>query len=105
MHGEDKIFFNYPFNYPLNFTPKGKNIIKDLVNEEYNINYENCIFKSGDLKIKNFDMLKKFGTLYDSLINLLNEKMSSGRAKQEQKEMINQIAMSWDSFKPLEEKL
>ena len=26
-------------------------------------------------------MLKRFGTLYDLLVNLLNEKMSSGRAK------------------------
>ena len=42
----------------------------------------------------NFDFLKRFGTLYDLLIDLLNEKMSIKRAKQQQ-QMISQIVELW----------
>ena len=50
LYGEDGIFFNYY----LNLTPKGKDIVKDLANEEHSSNYSNLIFKSGDFNVKNF---------------------------------------------------
>ena len=37
------------------------------------INYNNLFFEPGDPIIKNFDFLKRFGTLYDLLLDLLNE--------------------------------
>ena len=49
------------------------------------INYDNLIFITG---IKNFDSLKRFGTLYNLLLILLNEEISTFKAAREQKEII-----------------
>ena len=56
-------------NFDMNFTNGGENV------DERIINYNNLFFKTGDLIIKNFDLFKRFGTLCDLLINLLNEEI------------------------------
>ena len=53
---------------------------------------------------KNFDFIKRFGILYDLLINLLHEKISSLNPAKEQNEMINKIEKLKD-FTLLEEKV
>ena len=45
-----------------------------------------CLFKKGCPSI---DFLKKFGTLHDLLIGLLNEKINTLKAAKQQNEMIN----------------
>ena len=67
------------------------NILKNLARDERMINYSNLFYKTGDPGIKNFDFLKRFGTLFDLLIDFLNVKTNINKAKQEQKEMINKI--------------
>ena len=52
------------------------------------INYDNLIFITGNPVIKNFDSLKRFGTLYNLLLVLLNEEISTFKAAKEQKEII-----------------
>ena len=54
----------------------GKNILKKLANGERNINYKNLFFRSGNLAFDNYDCYKRFGKLYDLLIDLLNEKIN-----------------------------
>ena len=78
-------------NFDMNFTDEGKNILKKTDINERMINYNNLIFKTGNLIIKNFDFLKRFGTLYDLLIDLLNEKVNTLEEKKEQKEMKENI--------------
>ena len=53
------------------------------------INYNNLFFKTGNLSISSFDFLKRFSSLSDLLIDLLNEKISIHEAKLEQEEMID----------------
>ena len=48
-------------------------------------------FKTGDPIIKNFDFLKRFGTLYNLLLDLLNQKISSIKVAKVQNEMISKI--------------
>ena len=62
--------------YDMNLSIKRKNILRKLADDEKNINYKNLFFKSGNPAIDNYDFLKRFGTLYDILIDLLNEKIS-----------------------------
>ena len=47
-------------------------------------------FKTGDPIINHFDFLKRFD-MYDLLIDLLNEKISTLETAKEQKEMINKM--------------
>ena len=54
------------------------------------INFNTFFFKTGDPIIKNFDFLKRFGTLHELLIDLLNEKVKTFRATKEQEELILQ---------------
>ena len=54
-------------------------------------NCNNLFFKAGNLNLTNFDFLKRFGTLYDLLIDLRNEKISTLTVAKEQIEMINKI--------------
>ena len=77
--------------YDMDISIKGKNILRKLADDEKNINYKNLFFKSGNLAIDNYDFFKRFGTLYDLLIDLLNGKISLRKAKIEQNEMINKI--------------
>ena len=72
-------------------TDEGRNIFKKLGADERMINYSNLFIKAGNPNINNFDFLKQFGTLYDLLIDLLNEKINILRAAKEQNEMINKI--------------
>ena len=67
------------------------------------INYNNLFFKTGNFTIKNYDFLKTFGTLYDLLIDLLNEEISTLTAAKEKHEMVNKIEELKDSIL-LEEK-
>ena len=83
----NKIFMNFD----MNFTDEGKNILKKTDINERMINYNNLIFKTGNLIIKNFDFLKRFGTLYDLLIDLLSEKISTLEAAKERGEMKENI--------------
>ena len=55
------------------------------------INYDNLFFKTGNPIIKIFDFLKRFGTLFDLFTNLLDKKINTFRAAEEQKEMINKL--------------
>ena len=88
----------------MNFTGNGKSILKKLARDERMINYNNLFFKAGDLSIKNFDFLKRFGTLYDLLIDLLSEKISTLVAKKKQEEMKEKID-ELGSFVLLEESI
>ena len=60
-------------------------------------------FKSVNLTINNYDFLKRFGTLYDFLIDLLSEKISFKKSALEQKQMVNKI-LDLKDFVLLEEK-
>ena len=71
-------------NFDMNFTNEGANILKKIATDERMINYNHWFFKTGDPIIKNFDFLKRFGTLYDILLDLLNEKISTIKAVKEQ---------------------
>ena len=78
-------------NYYENFTGKGKDIIKNLAKDERMISCNDFFFKTGNLIIKNFDSLKRFDTLYDLLIDLLNEKISILKATKEKNEITSKI--------------
>ena len=56
-----------------NFKNTGKNYLIKLAKDEKKIDYNNWFFETDDPVIKSFDFLEDFGTLYDLLINLLNE--------------------------------
>ena len=75
----------------MNITAKGENILKKLANEERNINYKNLFFKSGSPVLDNYDLFKRFSTLYDLLIDLFSEKIRLSKAAIEQNEMIDKI--------------
>ena len=44
------------------------------------VNYNNFLFKSGLISVENSDFVKRFGTLYDLLIDLLNKITSTNEA-------------------------
>ena len=52
---------------------KEKIFFKKVARNERMINNNNLFFKTGGPIIKNFDFLKRFGTLYDLLLDLLHE--------------------------------
>ena len=87
----------------MNFTNKGDSILKIPARNKRMIIYKNLFFKAGNLGIKTFDFLKTFGTLFDSLIDLINGKIVINEAKQEQGEMIDKIDMI-EGFILLEER-
>ena len=89
--------------YGMNITAKGKDVLKNVANHENGINYKNLFFKSGIPTINNYDFLKRFGTLYDFLIDLLNKKTSLKKAALEQAEIIDKKRELKD-FVSLEEK-
>ena len=60
-------------NFSSNFNSTEKNFLKKLAKDEENIDYKNLFFEIDDLVIRSYDFLKNVGTLYDLLINLLNE--------------------------------
>ena len=55
------------------------------------INYNNLFFKTNNPVINNFDFLKRFGKLYNLLLDLLKEKIDTDEALREQNEMITKI--------------
>ena len=65
-----------------NVTKKGEVTLKKLASDERMINYNNLFFKRGNPSIENFDFLKRFGTLYNLVIDLLNEEISINEAEQ-----------------------
>ena len=70
--------------YDMSITDKGEDILRKLVkNEEKLIDYHNLFFETGN-RAKNIDFLKRFGTLYDLLIDLLNQQINIKEAKKEQ---------------------
>ena len=73
--------------YDMNINFNGENILKKLVDDERMINHKNLFFKSGNPAIDNYDFLKRFGTLFDFLIDLLNEKISYIKAAKEPSEL------------------
>ena len=89
--------------YDMNITAKGKDVLKKVADHENGINYKNLFFKSGIPTISNYDFLKRFGTLYDFLIDLLNKKTSLKKAALEQAKMIDKKRELKD-FLLLEEK-
>ena len=52
------------------------------------IDYSDVFFKPGDPIIKKFGFLKRFGTLYGLLIDLLSEEISTLKAAKEQDDML-----------------
>ena len=88
FYGEDGIFINYA----LNFSDGGKEILKKTATDERMINYNNFLFETANPFINNFDFLKRFGSLHDLLIDVLNEKINIFEAAEEQNEMIKKIA-------------
>ena len=60
-------------NFGSNFNSTGKNFLKKLAKDEKEIDYNDLFFEVDDPIIKSFDFLSEVGTLYDFLINLLNE--------------------------------
>ena len=83
----DNILLDYEFN----IGPEGEDVLKKLADDERNINYKNLFFKLGNSAIANYDFFKRFGTLHDLLIDLLNEKISLKKAAIEQNEIIENI--------------
>ena len=84
----DDIFMTFD----MNFTDKGKDILKKLARDERMINYDHFLFKTGDPIIANYDFLKRFGTLHNLLIDLLNEKISTLKVVKGQNEMIKNMS-------------
>ena len=63
----------------MNIADEGEDILRKLdKNEEESIDYDSLFFKTGDRAIK-FNFLKRFGALYDLLIDLLNEQISNDK--------------------------
>ena len=56
-------------NFSSNFNSAGKKFLVKLAKNNYN----NLFFEIDDLVIRSYDFLENVGTLYDLLINLLNE--------------------------------
>ena len=79
-------------NFDMIFSNEGENIPKNAASNERMINYNNLVFKTGDPIIKNLRFSKRFGTLHDLLIDLLNEEISTYKAVKEQNEIITKIA-------------
>ena len=75
----------------MNITNRGKDILKKVADDEKTINYKNLFFKSGNPIVNNYGFFKRFGTLYDFLIDLLSKKISLEKAAIEQNEMLNKI--------------
>ena len=71
--------------YDMNIIAEGEDILRKLANDERMIKYKNLIFKTGNPA---YDFLKRFGTLYDFLIYLLNERTDIIKVSKEQSEMI-----------------
>ena len=67
---------------------EGKNILKKLARDERMTNYNSLSFKTGNPVINNFDFLKRFGTLYDLLLDLLKEEIDTDKALREKNETI-----------------
>ena len=87
IYGEDGMLLNYDQN----FSDKGENILEKITTDERMINYNNLFFKAGDPVIKNFDVLKKFGTLHDLSTDLFNEEISTLESAKKQNEKIEEI--------------
>ena len=69
-----KDWLDYIFtNFSSNFNSTGKNFLKKLAKDEKKIDYNNLFFEIDDPVIRSYDFLENVGTLYDLLINLLNE--------------------------------
>ena len=66
----------------MNFDNNGKDILIKLVRDKRMIYYNNLFFKTGNSSIKNFDFSKRFGILYDLLIDLLNKNISINETQQ-----------------------
>ena len=64
-------------NFDMNFTDQGKYILKKTANDEKMINYKNLFFITSNTIIDNFSFVKRFGTLYNLLIDLLSEDIST----------------------------
>ena len=79
---------NILMNFDMNFTNETENIYRKLPNNKRMINYKNLFFKTGNPVISDFNFLKRFGTFYELLIDLFNEKISIKEATEEQIEMI-----------------
>ena len=60
-------------NFSSNFNSDGKNFLIKLAKDEKKIDCNNLFFEIDDPFIRSYDFLKNVGTLYDLLINLLNE--------------------------------
>ena len=72
--------------FDVNFSNKGEDIFKNVVSDERMINYRDLFFCFLKQNILSF-IIKRFGTLYNLFIDLLNEKISIFKAQKEQKEM------------------
>ena len=96
----DDILLNYG---EFNISSDGENILKELADDGRNINYKNLFFKSDNTTIDNYDFFKRFGTLYDLLIDLPSKKVNIKKAGLEQNEMIDKI-IELRNFVLLEEK-
>lgn len=75
----------------MSFNNERINILKKLTKNEGIINYNDLFFKTANSSDNNFDFEKRFGILFDLLIDLLNEKIIINKAKQEQEQMIGKI--------------
>ena len=89
--------------YDMNITTEGKDILRNVADDENGINYKYLFFKSGDRAVDSYDFLKRYGSLYDLLTDLLNMQISFKKAALEQKEMVGKIR-ELESFVLLEEK-
>ena len=90
-------------SYDMIFSTKGENILKKVAEDERLINYNNLFFKTGDPIINNYDFLKKFDTLNDLLLKLLNKEVITIKTANEQNELLDKI-YDLKNFILLEEK-
>ena len=90
-------------NFDMNFTNQTKNILKKAASDERIINHNNLVFKTGDPNLKDFDFLKRFGTLHDLSIDLRQEEITTIKAVKEPNEIIIKLKQL-KNFILLEEK-
>ena len=74
-------------NYDVKIMNIRINFLKKLARDKRMVNYNNLFFKTGNPTIGNYDFLKRFGTLHNLLIDLLNEKISISKEAKKQNEM------------------
>ena len=87
--------------YPKFFTGQNKTFLKSIARNESSINYKNLSYEFllSDGKSHIFDFLKKYGTLYSLLENLLTKKTTVESANIEEVSFVTDLMHGYDESK------